>query len=229
MSGGLYSLPLAAVALLARAFARGPGKAAKRVSVTIDAGRTAPPISPYMHGQFTEHIGDLINRSLRAGMLDDRKFSSPAAWSGGLFTHCFDNIDVMSEHFCSCAGQRTDIESARRIPMAIGEWACSGAPANLRGNLAHAMVLQKMFRHTDLIKMAGHTMGTSSIDYDATEADLSTTVMLFKLYRDRFGTVPLQVDGDSPVPPPQFLAGSEAPKVLKIAPISISIYEFEKR
>ena len=35
-------------------------------------------------------------------------FLSPGDWDGGLFTHCFDAIDVMSEHFYSYAGQRFD-------------------------------------------------------------------------------------------------------------------------
>jgi alpha-N-arabinofuranosidase len=177
---------------------------------------------------------------------------SAADWTGGLFTHCFDSIDVMSEHFYSYAGQRTDIESAKRIkieetlvewvrrpanrvrnkveayedyyqripalktrqiPMAIDEWAYSGAPSNLRGNLAHAMVLQEMFRHTGMIRMAGHTMGTSSIEYNDAEAALNTTGMLFKLYRDRFGTVPVQVGGNSPVPAPMFPVGSDQPRI----------------
>ena len=45
-----------------------------RIAVTIDPGKTRAPISPYIYGQFIEHIGDLVNRSLWAEMLDDRKF-----------------------------------------------------------------------------------------------------------------------------------------------------------
>jgi alpha-N-arabinofuranosidase len=61
---------------------------AKRISVSIDAGKTAPAISPYIYGQFIEHIGPLINRSVWAEMLDDRKFyeeinSKPAAPTAG--------------------------------------------------------------------------------------------------------------------------------------------------
>jgi len=189
-------------------------------------------------------------------------FGSRGDWDFGLFTHCFENIDVMSEHFYSYAGQRFDHASGvrpgpfnranymvkvdeplvewarrpanrvrnkveayeeyferipalktRRIPMAIDEWAYTGAGNNLKGSLANAMVLQEMFRHSDLIKMAGHTMGTSSIDYTATEAALNTTGLLFKLYRDHFGTVPVQVDGDSPVPPPLYPVGADQPRV----------------
>jgi len=188
-------------------------------------------------------------------------YGSAGDWDGGLFTHCFDNIDVMSEHFYSYAGQRFDhsgvrpgafnradymlkvdeplVEWARRpanrvrnkveaydeyleripalktrrIPMAIDEWAYTGGGNNLKGSLANAMVLQEMFRHTDVIKMAGHTMGTAAIEYNATEAALNTTGLLFKLYRDHFGTVAVPVEGNSPVPAPLYPVGADQPKV----------------
>lgn len=176
--------------------------------------------------------------------------------------HCFDNMDVISEHFYSYAGQRFDHASgikpgafsranymvkvdeplvewarrpanrvrnkveaydeyfqripalkSRRIPMAIDEWAYTGGGNNLKGSLANAMVLQEMFRHTDLIKMAAHTMGMSSIDYTATEAALNTTGLLFKFYRDHFGSVPVAVGGNSPPPPPLYPVGADQPKV----------------
>ena len=40
----------------------------------IDAAKLGPPISPYVYGQFLEHIGSLIYSSLWSEMLDDRKF-----------------------------------------------------------------------------------------------------------------------------------------------------------
>ncbi|HTS31015.1 MAG TPA: hypothetical protein VMH81_34320 [Bryobacteraceae bacterium] len=187
---------------------------------------------------------------------------SPGDWDYGLFTHCFDSIDVMSEHFYSYAGQRFDHASGvkpvafsradymvkvdeplvewarrpanrvrnkveayteyleripalktRRIPMAIDEWAYTGGGNNLKGALANAMVLQEMFRHTDIIKMAGHTMGTASIDYNATEAALNTTGLFFKFYRDHFGTVPVEAGGNSPVPAPLYPVGGDQPMV----------------
>ena len=189
-------------------------------------------------------------------------FGSPGDWDFGLFTHCFDNIDVMSEHFYSYAGQRFEHEGGvkpgqfsrtnymvkvdeplvewtrrpanrvrnkveayeeyqrripslqtRRIPMAIDEWAYTGAGNSLKGALANAMVLQEMFRHSDIIKMAGHTMGMSSIDYTDTDAALNTTGLLFKLYRDRFGSVPVEVGGNSPAPAPLYPVGGDQPKI----------------
>jgi len=40
----------------------------------IDAAKLGPPISPYVYGQFLEHIGSLIYSSLWSEILDDRKF-----------------------------------------------------------------------------------------------------------------------------------------------------------
>ena len=112
-------------------------------------------------------------------------------------------------------------EYARRFPalqskhlqIAIDEWALTRLPSNLKQTLANALVFHEMFRHTDLIRMAGHTMGTSSIEFNATDAALNTTGMLFQLYRDHFGTVPLEVDGNSPPPAPKYPVGGDQPKV----------------
>jgi alpha-N-arabinofuranosidase len=112
-------------------------------------------------------------------------------------------------------------EYARRFPalktkhlrIAIDEWALTRLPPDLKQTLANALVFHEMFRHTDLIEMAGHTMGTSSIEFNATDAALNTTGLLFQLYRDHFGTVPVEVGGNSPPPPPKYPVGGDQPKV----------------
>ncbi len=101
----------------------------------------------------------------------------------------------------------------KRLPIAIDEWAFTRLSANLKQTLANALVFHEMFRHTDLILMAGHTMGTSSIEFNATDAALNTTGSLFQLYRDHFGTVPVEVGGNSPPPPPKYPLGGDQPKV----------------
>src|SRR5690349_15320245 len=59
------------------------GGSAKNVNATIDATQTGAPISPYIYGQFIEHIGDLVNRSLWSEMIDDRKFYYPIVANPG--------------------------------------------------------------------------------------------------------------------------------------------------
>jgi alpha-L-arabinofuranosidase len=102
---------------------------------------------------------------------------------------------------------------AKHLQMAIDEWAFTRLPANLKQTLANALVLQEMFRHTGLIRMAGHTMATSSIEFNATQATLNATGLLFKLYRDHLGTVPVEVGGNAPPPSPKYPVGGDQPKV----------------
>jgi alpha-N-arabinofuranosidase len=47
------------------------------MKVTIDAQQTADPVSKYVFGNFIEHLGPLIYRSMWAELIDDRKFYFP--------------------------------------------------------------------------------------------------------------------------------------------------------
>lgn len=50
---------------------------AQQSAVTIDASKTKDPISPYIYGQFIEHLGRCIYGGIWAEMLEDRKFYYP--------------------------------------------------------------------------------------------------------------------------------------------------------
>jgi alpha-L-arabinofuranosidase len=99
----------------------------------------------------------------------------------------------------------------KNIFLSIDEWAYTGTPTDLKLALAYAMVLQEMFRHTGFIKMSAFTMGVSTINFNATEASFNTTGLMFKLYRDHFGTIPVEVSGNSPQPAPKWPVGGEQP------------------
>ena len=51
--------------------------AATSIEVKLDAARTGAPISPYIYGQFIEHLGRCIYGGIWAEMLEDRKFYFP--------------------------------------------------------------------------------------------------------------------------------------------------------
>jgi alpha-N-arabinofuranosidase len=99
----------------------------------------------------------------------------------------------------------------KKIFLSIDEWAYTGTPTDLKLALAYAMVLQEMFRHTEFMKMSAFTMGVSTINFDATQSSLNTTGLMFKLYRDHFGTLPVEVSGNSPQPAPKWPVGGEQP------------------
>ena len=54
-------------------------------TVTIDAGRLSEPISPYIYGQFIEHLGRCIYGGIWAEMLEDRKFYFPVPADGDIW------------------------------------------------------------------------------------------------------------------------------------------------
>lgn len=103
----------------------------------------------------------------------------------------------------------------RKIFVAIDEWANTNANrgTNLKIALSYGLVMQEMFRHTDLIKMSAYTMGTSTLSLNDTGAVYNTTGLMFKIYRDHFGTIPVDVTGNSPQPAPKFPVGGDQPQV----------------
>ena len=181
-------------------------------------------------------------------------YLSPGDWSGNLLAHCLENIDLLSEHFYSTSGQRTDLakgdkvntgpqtliewerapatqvrakyehyqEYLKRIPalqekpvpISLDEWAYIGSPPNSYKVVpAYAWAFHEMFRHSDLYQLGAFTFATAMISEDRTNAVLSPTGLLFKLYREHFGAIPVQVSGDSPQPKPLYPAGGDQPAV----------------
>jgi alpha-N-arabinofuranosidase len=106
-------------------------------------------------------------------------------------------VEVYEEYYRRIPALKTN-----NVPIAIDEWAYSRLPANMKQTLGNALAFHEMFRHTDVIQMAGHTMATSVLDFNPNEAALNATGLLFKLYRDHMGTTPVAVDGNSPPLPP---------------------------
>src|SRR6185503_18476802 len=64
---------LMAVGMLAAGLAPAPSPAAE-VAVSVDLAKRSAPISPYVYGQFIEHLGRCIYGGIWAEMLEDRKF-----------------------------------------------------------------------------------------------------------------------------------------------------------
>ena len=97
-------------------------------------------------------------------------------------------------------------------PLSIDEWAYTG---NNRYPVypAYAWVFQEMFRHSNIIKMAAYTFATSLLKQTPTGDKLNSNGLVFKLYRDHFGTIPVEVTGNSPQPKPLDPPGGEQPVV----------------
>jgi alpha-N-arabinofuranosidase len=103
---------------------------------------------------------------------------------------------------------------AKPVPIAIDEWAyfAGGAPT-YKVVPAYAWAFHEMFRHSDLYQLGAFTFATSMLNEDRTDAVLSPTGLLFKMYSQHFGSIPVEVSGDSPQPKPIFPAGGDQPAV----------------
>jgi alpha-N-arabinofuranosidase len=99
-----------------------------------------------------------------------------------------------------------------KITVSLDEWAYR-FPQDLKLDLAIAMLMNESFRHTDFLKMIAYTMGMSWLDYNRTDSVVSGSGVVFQLYNKHFGTIPVEVAGNSPVPAPQWPVGGDQPRV----------------
>jgi alpha-N-arabinofuranosidase len=101
--------------------------------------------------------------------------------------------------------------AAQPKPLAISEWGYMGG--KYPAYPAYAWVLQEMFRHSGLIKMANYTFGTSLLAREGTNVSLNANGLVFKIYGNHFGSLPVEVSGNSPQPKPTEPFGGEQPAV----------------
>lgn len=90
----------------------------------------------------------------------------------------------------------------KKIFLSIDEYGYG--QSNLKNTLATGMILDEMFRHTGFMTMAAYTMSTSTIDVNPTSAAYNSRGLLYKMYREHFGTLPVTVSGTSPQPAPRY-------------------------
>jgi alpha-N-arabinofuranosidase len=102
------------------------------------------------------------------------------------------------------------------VPIALDEYAYAGGGRG-RGNYkvvpAYAWNFHEMFRHSDLFQLGSLTFITGTYSAAGGKAVLNPVGMLFKFYRDHYGTIPVDVSGNSPQPKPKDPPGGEQPVV----------------
>jgi len=122
-------------------------------------------------------------------------------------------VRVKYEHYQEYLKRIPELRK-KPVPVAIDEWAYMGAPQNSYKVVpAYAWAFHEMFRHSDLYQLGGFTFATAMLSANRTDAVLSPTGLLFKMYSDHFGTLPVEVSGDSPQPKPIYPAGGDQPAV----------------
>ena len=99
-----------------------------------------------------------------------------------------------------------------KVKVFFDEWAYH-FQNDFKGCLGTAMALQEFFRHTDFIDCAAYTMATGWLDFDRTQSVIGARGRVFQLYNQHFGSIPVAVGGNSPVPPPKYPIGGDQPSV----------------
>jgi alpha-N-arabinofuranosidase len=183
-------------------------------------------------------------------------YLSPADWTGGLLSNCFNNIDLISEHFYNYGNTHFSLAEGRQVsndpnepvtdwmrrpanhirikyeeykeyekllpqlaahpkPLNIDEWAYSsrGGSVSYPVYPSYAWVFHEMFRYSDIFQMAAYTFATSLLAREGTNVSLNANGLVFKIYRDHFGSIPVEVSGNSPQPKPTDPPGGEQPVV----------------
>jgi alpha-N-arabinofuranosidase len=179
-------------------------------------------------------------------------YLSPADWTGGLLKNCFDNFDLLSDHFYNYGATHFSLAEGRQVPnrtdepvsdwmrrpanhirikyeeykeyeklipelithpkpLNIDEWAYRGGRYPVYPS--YALVFHEMFRHSDLFQMAAYTFATSLLSRNGTDVKLNANGLVFKIYRDHFGSIPVELSGNSPQPKPTDPPGGEQPMI----------------
>jgi alpha-N-arabinofuranosidase len=97
-------------------------------------------------------------------------------------------------------------------PINMDEWAYAGN-GKYPTYPAYAWVFHEMFRHSDIFQMAGYTFATSLLSRNGAPVKLNANGEVFKIYRDHFGSIPVEVSGNSPQPQVTDPVGGEQPAV----------------
>jgi alpha-N-arabinofuranosidase len=99
----------------------------------------------------------------------------------------------------------------RHLKYALDEWAVGGA--GMERPLGAAEGLNEMFRHSGIIYLGNFTAATSTLAFNQTDATYSVIGLVFKMYRQHFGTIPVQVTGNSPQHEVKGTIGVDKPRV----------------
>jgi alpha-N-arabinofuranosidase len=172
-----------------------------------------PPLPsklPYEYGSPEDWSGNLLEHSSDYFEVLSEHFYPLADSAFNIETQQFERVDdplvdrvrrVVNRVRCTMEAwqeyqKRMPNLKDKNIKIAIDEW--SGGRRGFFPSLCAAEGLHEMFRYSDVIEMSCYTAASSLVSYDRTDAVYSTTGLVFMLYRQHFGTIPVQVTGNSP-------------------------------
>jgi alpha-N-arabinofuranosidase len=109
-----------------------------------------------------------------------------------------------------------------KIPISFDEWAVGriaveGQNSFGRGDAFQATsaaeAMHVMFRNSGLYLMSAYTALSGLLAYNKTESTFTLVGLMFEMYRQHYGTIPVNVTGNSPQPDIQGTVNVDKPKV----------------
>jgi len=93
-----------------------------------------------------------------------------------------------------------------RYPVALDEWVSEWlgergvrTPGySMFAPLSCAQAMQEMFRHSNMFILSSYTAAPQLLNFNKTDATVHPIGLMFELYRRHFGTIPVDVTGNSP-------------------------------
>ena len=84
----------------------------------------------------------------------------------------------------------------KHITIALDEWATGGGPATRA--LGAAEGLMEMFRRSEIYELGSYTGFTGCVSFDAYNTAYSPAGLVFRLFREHYGTIPVALAGNAP-------------------------------
>lgn len=114
------------------------------------------------------------------------------------------------------------------IPISLDEWVAGRIPSEgtrYTGSdtfhaLSAAEAMHEMFRYSGLFSVSGYTALSGLLAWNKTEATITPVGLMFEMYRQHFGTIPVSVTGNSPQPDLQGTVNVDKPAVSSGSPTS---------
>lgn len=196
-TGGLLEKSWGTFDGIAQHWYEGPGRhfdIAKAKTLPPDAPETAANVTDEPTPlEYARHAGDVIRRHVEE-------------WQG------------YQKRFPKMVDKKIFLSMDEYAYINLGGGGGGFSGPTLKTALAYGMLLNETLRHTDVITMGAHTMGTSSLDISPTASAINALGVVYELYGEHLpGTIPVAVSGNSPQPTTNPNYGDE-PKIRSGSP-----------
>lgn len=102
-----------------------------------------------------------------------------------------------------------------KYPISLDEWVAGRLTTgrDVFAALSTAEGLNEMFRHTDRFAVSGYTALSGLLAWNKTDSTIRPIGLMFEMYRQHYGTIPVIVTGNSPQHDVQGTVNVDKPKV----------------